>query len=259
MDEEMVKIEFSRKLALITIDNPPANAISPEVRDEFLDKLYDLSQNENIWTIIITGSGEKFFVGGADIRKLLELDRKSGLERVKKAREFYSGIAHFEKPVIAAINGLCLGGGLELALACDIRIAAQHARLGLPEVNLGLIPGAGGTQRLPRAIGPGWANYLLFTGEAITATQALQIGLVQKVVDVADLKSSAVEIANKINSKAPLAVRAAKKACAEGVELPLEEGLDLENRLFSEICASHDKNEGITAFLEKRRPSFQGK
>jgi len=259
MNDEKVKMEYEEKIAVLTIDSPPANAISPEVREEFLDKLHGLAQNENIWTIIITGSGDKFFVGGADIPKLLDLDQKSGLERVKKAREFYSGIAHFEKPVIAAINGLCLGGGLELALACDIRIAAQHARLGLPEVNLGLIPGAGGTQRLPRAIGPGWANYLLFTGEAITAEQAFQIGLVQKVVKIAELKSAALNIANKINSKAPLAVRAVKKAAAEGIELPLEKGLDLENVLFSEICATHDKNEGIRAFLEKRKPIFQGK
>ena len=167
-------------------------------------------------------------------------------------------VAHCEKPVIAAINGICLGGGMELALACDIRIAAGHANLGLPEVSLGLIPGAGGTQRMPRAVGPGWANYLLFTGDAISAKKALEIGLVQEVTSSDYLKETALKIADKINSKAPLAVRAVKKASYEGLQQPLEKGLDIENRAFAEICATQDKNEGITAFLEKRKSQFRG-
>jgi enoyl-CoA hydratase len=144
-------------------------------------------------------------------------------------------------------------------LACDIRVAAEHAKLGVPEVNLGIMPGAGGTQRLPRSIGPGWANYLLFTGEAIPAKKALEIGLVQEVVSFDSLREAALTIAEKINSKGPLAVRAAKRASSRGLQQPLESGLDIENEIFAELCATEDKKEGIAAFLEKRKPQFRGK
>ncbi len=259
MASEMIQTEIVRRVGVMTMNNPPANALSPELRYEFTDKIKEMSENNDVWALIITGAGENFFAAGADIPGLLKLDRQSGLERVQKAREFYSGVAYFEKPVIAAINGICLGGGLELALACDIRVAAENVKLGVPEVNLGLIPGAGGTQRLPRTIGPGWANYLLFTGEAITAAKALEIGLVQEVVPFESLMDAALNIANKINSKGPLAVRAAKRASSKGLQETLEKGLDIENEAFSEVCATRDKNEGVTAFLEKRKPEFQGK
>ena len=259
MSGERFKVEISGKVAVMTMDNPPANALSPEFRDEMMEKVHALSQDDAVWTVILTGAGEKFFAAGADIPSLGKLEPDSGLKRVQKSREFFSGIARMEKPVIAAINGICLGGGLELALCCDIRIAADHARLGLPEVNLGIIPGAGGTQRLPRAIGPGWANYLVFTGEAISAQKALGIGLVQEVVPLADLKQAAFAVAEKINSKGPLAVRAAKRASSVGFSLPLEQGLDLENQAFSSVCGTQDMKEGITAFLEKRKPVFQGR
>ena len=259
MEPENVQIEIIGKVAIATICNPPANALTPELRLEFMTKIEALSENDQVWSLIITGDGEKFFMAGANIPGLLKLDRKSGLERVRDTRQFFDALDNFEKPVIAAINGLCLGGGLELALVCDVRIAADHVKLGLPEVNLGLIPGAGGTQRLPRAIGPGWANYLLFTGDAISAETALEIGLVQKVVPLTSLRGAALELADKINSKGPLAVRAAKKVSAGGSSQTLEKGLDMENEAFSQLCETHDKNEGITAFLEKRKPEFQGK
>lgn len=259
MESEKIEVEVLGRVGIITINNPPANALSPELRDEFSAKLSRMSKEDDVWTLIVTGAGEKFFMAGADIPGLVKLDRVSGLKRVQDTREFFSQLDCFEKPVIAAINGLCLGGGLELALVCDIRIAADHVKLGLPEVNLGLIPGAGGTQRLPRIIGPGWANYLLFTGEAIPAEKALEIGLVQEVVPLKSLRDAAIKTAAKINSKGPLAVRAAKKASSRGISLTLEEGLDIENQAFSEICATQDKNEGVTAFLEKRKPEFQGK
>lgn len=259
MAGEKIQIRIEDRVCIATMNNPPANALSPELRYEFMDKLEAISTDDDIWVLIITGAGDKFFAAGADIPSLAKLDRKSGLERVRQAREFYSGIAHFEKPAIAAINGLCLGGGLELSLACDIRVAADHVKLGLPEVNLGIIPGAGGTQRLPRAVGPGWASYLLFTGEAIPAGKALEIGLVQKVVEAEALLEEAMKIAEKINGKGPLAVRAAKKASSRGLQQPLEKGLDIENEAFSEVCSTQDKNEGVTAFLEKRKPNFQGK
>ncbi|MFH1954672.1 MAG: enoyl-CoA hydratase-related protein [Pseudomonadota bacterium] len=259
MQSEKVRIEINGKVAVATIDNPPANALSPELRVEFMEKLRELSKNDQVWSLIVTGAGEKFFMAGANIPGLVELDRESGLERVRATRQFFSALDGFEKPVIAAINGLCLGGGLELALVCDIRIAADHVKLGLPEVNLGLIPGAGGTQRLPRAVGPGWASYLLFTGEAIPAEAALRIGLVQKVVPLTSLREAALELADKINSKGPLAVRAAKKVSSKGLQQTLEMGLDMENEAFSRLCATEDKNEGVTAFLEKRKPVFRGR
>ncbi|MFH1974820.1 MAG: enoyl-CoA hydratase-related protein [Pseudomonadota bacterium] len=259
MESEKIQVEMIQKVAVITMNNPPANALSPELRFEFTHKLTKLSQNDDVWVLIITGSGEKFFAAGADIHSLIGLDRKGGLERVKKAREFYSGIAYFKKPVICAINGLCMGGGLELALACDIRIAAEHVKLGFPEVNLGLIPGAGGTQRLPRTIGPGWANYLFFTGKAISAQKALSIGLIQEMVPSDQLMTTALEIADRINSKGPLAVQAAKMASSRGLQETLEKGLDIENEGFAEICETLDKTEGVKAFIEKRKPQFKGK
>ena len=259
MKSEGIQLEVFEKIGLITINNPPANAISPELRKEFSDKLATISSNDDVWTLIVTGAGKKFFAAGADIPSLLKLDRQSGLDRVRKARQFYSALSYVEKPVIAAINGICLGGGLEIALACDIRIAANHVLMGLPEVALGLIPGAGGTQRLPRAVGPGWANYLLFTGEPISAEKALAIGLVQEVVDFASLKKSAIELAHKINKQGPLAVRAAKMASSRGLQCSLEDGLDIENEAFAKVCGTSDKDEGITAFLEKRKPRFKGK
>lgn len=259
MESEKIQIEVIQKIAIMTMNNPPANALSPELRSEFTHKLNELSQNDDVWVIIITGNGEKFFAAGTDIHSLIELDRKGGLERVQKAREFYSGIAYFKKPVICAINGICMGGGLELALACDIRIAAEHVKMGAPEVNLGLIPGAGGTQRLPRAIGSGWANYLFFTGEAISAQKALLIGLVQNVVPSDQLMDTAFVVAKRISNKGPLAVQAAKMASSRGLQETLEKGLDIENEAFAEICETLDKTEGVTAFLEKRKPQFKGK
>lgn len=259
MGTEKIQIEILQQVAFITINNPPANTLTPELRDEFSEKLSQISKDDDVWTLIVTGAGEKFFMAGANIPGLLELDQESGLKRVQDTRKFFSQLDCFEKPVIAAINGLCLGGGLELALVCDIRIAADHVKLGVPEVNLGLIPGAGGTQRLPRAIPLGWANRLLFTGEAISAEKALKIGLVQQVVPLASLRDAAFELAGKINSKGPLAVRAAKKASSRGLSLTLEQGLEIENQAFSEVCGTQDKNEGVTAFLEKRKPHFKGK
>jgi enoyl-CoA hydratase len=259
MGLEKIQVETCKKVGILTMNNPPVNALTPEFRQEFKGRLIEMSKNDGIWALIITGVGEKFFAAGADIPGLLELDYESGLKRVQQTREFYSGLAFFEKPVIAAINGICLGAGLELALVCDIRIAAEHAKLGLPEVNLGLIPGAGGTQRLPRVIGSGWANYLLLTGEAISAKKALEIGLVQWVVPADSLIKEAIKIADRINSNGPLAVRGTKKVSSAGLQLSIEQGLDIENEAFANVCATQDKNEGITAFIEKRKPQFLGK
>ncbi len=257
MEQGRIDVVVEDRVGIMTINNPPANSLTPELRSRFLEELEELKKRDDVWTLIITGAGEKFFVAGADISKLLDLDRESGYKRIVEGRKFYSGIADCEKPVIAAINGFCLGGGLELALACDIRIALESAKLGLPEVSLGIIPGAGGTQRLPRAIGPGWAHYLLFTGRPISAQKAFEIGLIQEVVPSGGVLDAALKIAGKINSNGPLAVRIAKKAAKMGLQETLEKGLDLENTLFGDVCATEDKNEGVSAFLEKRKPEFK--
>jgi len=258
MGGENIEVELFGKIGILTINNSPANALTPELRSKLLKKLLKIAGGQEVWSIIIIGAGKKFFAAGADVSGLLQLNRESGLKRVCEGRKFYSGIAEFEKPIICAINGLCMGGGLELALACDIRIAADHVTLGFPEVNLGLIPGAGGTQRLPRAIGPGWAKYMIFSGGSITAQKAQEIGLVQDVVPYDNLKSSAMRLAEEINSRGPFAVRAAKRAMSRGLQMSLEEGLDIENEIFSEVCSTQDKEEGVKAFLEKRKPQFIG-
>ncbi|MBU2550854.1 MAG: enoyl-CoA hydratase/isomerase family protein [Proteobacteria bacterium] len=259
MEKELIKVEILDRVGYLTIDNPPANQLSAELKSELMAKIEAMSADDNVWTVVLTGTGERFFMAGANIPGLLKLDWNSGLEMVQLSRKLYGTFAACEKPIIAAINGFCMGGGCEMALACDIRIAADHVKLGLPEVNLGLIPGGGGTQRMPRAVGPGWASYLLFTGDAITAAKAHEIGLVQEVVPFSQLRETALDIAGRINKKAPLAVRAAKRAARLGFELPIEEGLDIENKAFADCCATQDKNEGVSAFLEKRKPVFQGR
>jgi len=257
---ERVQVEvFPDRVAMLTINRPPVNAISPELRGEIAGKLKEVEDDEKIWTLVIIGAGDKFFAAGADIPTLLALEKESGLKRVQDSRKFFSGLSHMEKPVIAAINGVCLGGGLELALACDIRVAAEHAKLGLPEVGLGIIPGAGGTQLLPRLVGPGWANFLIFSGEAISANKAREIGLVQEVVRFDSLRDTVLRIASAISSRGPVAVRAAKRVIRAGLDQPIEKGLDLENEAFAEVCGTQDKNEGINSFLEKRKPQFQGR
>jgi enoyl-CoA hydratase len=258
MNTKYVSLQIAERVGMITIDSPPANSLSPEVRDELHATLRMAAEQKDVWNIVITGAGDKFFMAGANISSLLELDKVKGLERVKYVRRFMDYMSTVEKPIIAAINGICLGGGLEIALCCDIRITADHAVFGLPEVGLGIMPGAGGTQRLPRAIAPGYARYLIFTGGRISAAEALQVGIVEKVVPAAELMSEAMGIAQRINKQAPLAVRAAKKAMNATEKMSLAKGLDLENELWGGLCETQDKNEGILAFLEKRKPRFQG-
>ena len=246
------------RTAVLLMDSPPVNALGSELKKELGERFDDLEIKEEIWTIILTAAGKKIFAAGADIPRLLDLDYKGGLARVQEARELYSKAANLEKPIIAAINGTCLGGGLELALCCDLRITADHAKLGFPEVNLGIMPGAGGTQRLPRLINLCLAKYLIYTGSTLTATEALSQGLVNRVVPYDSLLEEAEVIADRINKKGPLAVRMAKKAINQGCELPLDEGLSLENQLWARLCDTEDKKEGISAFLEKRKPEFKG-
>jgi enoyl-CoA hydratase len=252
-------MKVKENTAILIMDSPPVNALGAELKRELAERLDDIEQNEDIWTVILTAAGKKIFAAGAAIPSLLDLDYEAGLARVRETRMLYSNLENLQRPTIAAINGSCLGGGLELALCCDFRITADHVKLGFPEVHLGIMPGAGGTQRLPRIINPGLAKYLVFTGATLNAAEALSCGLVTKVTPYEALMEKAENIASEINKGGPLAVRSAKRAVNESTSLPLEEGLNLENKLWARLCYTRDKREGIRAFLEKRIPEFKAR
>jgi enoyl-CoA hydratase/carnithine racemase len=254
-----VRVEIEGQTALLTIDNPPVNAISWPVRQEIRQALEALEANDGVRVVIVTGAGEKIFVAGADISEFPPLRYQTGRERNQRNRPWWDYVAGFPKPVVAAINGHALGGGLELALACDIRIAASNARLGLPEVSLGIMPGGGGTQRLLRLVGPGLAKLLIFTADQVTAEEAQRRGLVEKAVPQEQLLRECRAIAERIISRAPLSVRMAKEAINAGLERPLSEGLDYEMECFARLMDTEDKNEGVAAFLEKRAPVWKGR
>lgn len=242
------------RLAIITINRPHVmNALDAESGRQLHQALDEFGSNPELWVGIVTGTGEKAFCTGADIRDLLPAIEEQALPASP-----VGGLVGW-KPLIAAINGLALGGGLEIALACDIRIASETAQLGTPEVALGLIPGWGGSQRLPRLIPGAKAAEMLLTGQPITAGEAYRIGLVNQVVAPGQLMPTARRWAEVILQKAPLAVRAAKEAMARGLNMSLDDGLELENRLVARLMATEDYTEGVTAFLEKRGANFHGK
>jgi len=249
---------------IITINRPEAyNALNSEVWLGLADAWLSLKGDPDVWTVIVTAAGDKAFCAGADLKETAE--RKAQAE--KEGRPFVSAMPEatpmrgldMPKPVIAAINGIAVGGGLELALACDIRIAADHARLGLPEVRQGLIPGAGGTQRLTRFVPFGIALEILMTGNIIDAHEAYRIGLVNKVVPLNELMPTAQALADKINENGPLAVRAVKESAYSSLQVPLSEGVQLEKLLLSRVRQSEDAWEGPRAFAEKRKPDFKGR
>jgi enoyl-CoA hydratase len=245
-------------IATVTINHPPANTLTPQGLMELESTLDELAKNEHVKVIVITGTG-RFFIAGADIRVLVDLDSSTGREMALTGQRIFHTIETFPKPVIAAINGTCLGGGLELALCCHIRLAAEGFRLGLPEINLGIIPGFGGTQRLSSIIGRSKATELILTGDSISAQEARSLGLVSQVFPPDDLMRHATGIARRIASKGQLAVRAALKALQQGLEPGFHEGLLLEATLFGALCESEDKQEGLAAFLEKRPPHFKNR
>jgi enoyl-CoA hydratase len=259
VESEAVKLTYDNSVALVTIDRPPVNALNLEVLSELSKALQDLERRAEPMVVVVTGEGQKAFVAGADISEIHGLTLETGKGLSRKGHEVYDEISAFPWPVIAGISGLCLGGGMELALACDLRIASHDARFGQPEVNLGIIPGWGGTQRLPRLIGTGLARELIFTGRIINAEEALRIGLVNQVVPQEVLRNTCIDLAKTIVGKAPLAVKAAKRAINEGILVSLEEGLKVEEECFGRLCASEDMKEGTLAFLEKRKPEFTGK
>lgn len=260
MDYKNIIFKHEDGISYVTINRPDVlNALNADTLNELDDCFTGLEKCQDTKVVIITGAGGKSFVAGADIKELYEDTAITGHARALYGQAVYSKIENLSKPVIAAVNGFALGGGCEMAIACDIRLASEKAKFGQPEVNLGIIPGYGGTQRLARLVGPGMAKKLIFTGDIIRADEALRIGLVDGVYPPEELMNEAVSLANKIISKGPIAVRLAKKAINLGMDTDLKSGLEHEAALFSAICATEDKNEGTGAFLEKRETKFSGK
>lgn len=260
MGYENLLVERDNEVAVLTINRPQVlNALNAKVLVELEQAFNELSADEGVKAIILTGAGEKAFVAGADIGELANLDCLNGIKAMRRGQHVFFQIEGCPKPVIAAVNGFALGGGCELAMSCDIRIASDKAKFGQPEVNLGLIPGYGGTQRLARLVGLGKAKEIIFTGDMIDAQEALRIGLVDKVVPAAELLTQAKEMARKIASRAPVAVRLSKQAINFGANVDLMSGCRFEADQFGASCATGDMKEGTKAFLEKRKPEFKGK
>lgn len=260
MHDELILVGISDAVAVVTLNRPTVlNALNAALLAELDAALDALRANDSIHVVVLTGAGEKAFAAGADIQELAGLSGVEGQALALRGQRIFNKVENLGKPVIAAINGFALGGGCELALSASIRIASETARLGQPEVKLGLIPGYGGSQRLPRLVGKGAALKLLLTGEMIPAAEALRIGLVDEVVPAAELMARVRALASTIASMAPVAVRQCLAAVREGYDLPLEQALAHEAALFGICCGTADKAEGTRAFLEKRKPVWQGK
>jgi enoyl-CoA hydratase len=260
MEKQFVSYRIEEGIAVVTIDNPASlNALNAPTLTQ-LDQVFDqLAGNSEVKGVIVTGGGEKSFVAGADINEFLQVKGNMAAGFMARGQRIFDKIEAFDRPVIAAINGFALGGGNELAMCCDIRIAAENALFGQPEVNLGIIPGYGGTQRLPRLIGPGKAKEIILADERINAQEALRIGLVQRVVPKGQAVEEAKKLLKKITAKGPVAIKMAKKAINEGLGMSLRGGLDLEGQCQGVCFGSEDKDEGAKAFLEKRPAQFKGK
>lgn len=258
-DADVILEERKGRVAVLTINRPDKlNALNQAVRDRMLEILGRLESDDDVGAVVITGAGEKSFIAGADIG---EFEGRSPFDQREAMRSprIFDVMASFPKPVIAMVNGFCLGGGCELAMSCDLRIASDHAKFGQPEIKLGLIPGGGGTQRLPRLVGTGHAMRLILTGDIIPAAEARQIGLVEMVVPADELEEKTLELADKIASKSPLTLRVAKEAVRASERMGIEEGILYERDLFCLCFSSEDKEEGVDAFLNKRAPEWKGR
>ncbi len=252
--------EVKGNVAIVTINRPDKmNSLNTETLDELKSLFLSIKEDENIYVVIITGSGEKVFVAGADIAELNKLTVISAKEFSEKGHEVFNNIENLGKPVIAAINGYALGGGCELALACHIRLASENAMFGQPEVNLGIIPGYGGTQRLSRLINSGRAAEIILSGKNFDVNEAYRIGLVNKIFSQSELIEKALNLASGIASKGQIAIRHSLKAIRGASEIPLHEGLKYEISLFALTCGTDDFKEGTSAFLDKRKPVFKNK
>jgi enoyl-CoA hydratase len=257
---ETILVERDGAVAIVTLNRPKAlNALNETVLRELAAAIAELEADRSVHAVVITGSGERAFAAGADIGELNQLtDVAAATAKAKAGHHVTHAIEHSRLPVIMAINGFALGGGLELAMAGDFRIASANAKLGQPEVNLGIIAGFGGSQRLPRLVGQGMASYLLLTGEPISAEEARQCNLVEKVVAPDQLLPEAKRLAAIVALKGPLAIAATKRVIHKGLQMDLHSGLDLEAEEFGKIAVTADAKEGTAAFLEKRKPNFKG-
>jgi enoyl-CoA hydratase len=261
MEYDSILVAREAGIATITFNRPKVlNALTAATMRELSAAIDELDRDPDVRCIVLTGAGEKAFIAGADINELRAISSAAdGAAFARRGQATLFRIENLDKPVIAAINGYALGGGCELAMACDMRIAADSAKMGLPEINLGIIPGYGGTQRLPRLVGKGRAKWLILTGDMITAPEALRIGLVDMVVPAAELMDKARELARTLAAKAPLAVAWAKRSINIGSETDLATACAYEASQFGLVCGTEDRIEGTSAFLEKRPPQFQGK
>jgi enoyl-CoA hydratase len=254
-----IQLDRDGAVATITINRPKVlNALNSETIDELRRTILELKHDASVRSVIITGAGDKSFVAGADINELAVQSPSGGRDHALRGQHVFDLIENMGKPVIAAINGFALGGGCELAMACTLRLAADTAKLGQPEVNLGLIPGYAGTQRLSRLVGKTKAMEIVLTGAPITAAQALEIGLVNRVVPAADLLREAKTLASDLATKAPMALRYCIDAINRGLEMPFADGCNFEATLFGLIASTDDMREGTRAFLEKRKAEFKG-
>jgi enoyl-CoA hydratase len=260
MGYSTILYESREGIGFLTINRPKVlNALNDQTIDEIRNVLSDVKNDDQVRTIILTGSGEKAFVAGADITEIANITLKEGFDFCRKGHQMNRELEELGKPSIAAVNGLALGGGFELALSCTFRILSENAKLGLPEPGLGVIPGYGGTQRLARMIGKSRALWAMLVGDLISAQEALQMGLANMVVKQEDLMDASIKVAKKIIEKAPLAAKMAMIAVYHGTETDLETGLVFEAALANVLLGTQDKEEGIRAFMEKRKPNFSGK
>lgn len=258
-----VEITVNDHIATVLLNRPEAmNSVDPEMRALLHETWERIKTDEDIWVAIITGAGDRAFSTGSDLKKTMPIQetfaRQTFGPPIAGAGAMIAGL-DTDKPLIAAVNGYAMGGGMELALACDIRICSENAQFALSEVRVGSIPGSGGTQRLPRAVGLSDAMLMLLTGERVDAKEAFRMGLVSKVVPQADLMQTAREIAGKIAANAPLSVRAVKRLVRDGLNMPLAQAIDMERYVFGLLYASEDRIEGRKAFAEKRKPNYKGK
>lgn len=257
---ENILLDKDAGMAVLTINRPRAlNALNEQTIRELAEALDQIRTDADIQVLIVTGAGDKAFVAGADIGYMKELTPVEAREFALSGQEVFNAIEKLPQPVIAAVNGFALGGGCELAMSCDVRIAAENARFGQPEVSLGIIPGFAGTQRLPRLIGKAFAKEMLLTGDYITAGRAYEVGLVNQVVPASELMVKAREMAGRMMKNGPLAVRFAKEAVNQGLEMDVDRAMAYEADLLALCFATADQREGMTAFVEKRKPGFLGK
>lgn len=258
MSYENILVEKKERIAVLTINRPQVlNALNAATLAEIERAIGDLASDAAVGVVIVTGAGEKAFVAGADIGELAKMTPVSARETSLRGQRIFARLENLGKPVIGAVNGFALGGGCELALACTLRVASEKARIGLPEVTLGIIPGYAGTQRLARLIGKARALEMILTGKPVDAQEALRIGLVNRVVPPEELMPACVALANQILANGPIAVRFALEAVNRGVESPFDEGSQIEATFFGLISATADMREGLTAFLEKRKATFK--